>query len=582
MAQAVESIAPVIEQLNERVRELESRVAVLEGQRQDQLNSIQIHRPAAIIAARQSESPSYWRALGNQQTSVVPIFGRAVLGIAGAYLLRSIAESGSIPKIFVLTIAIVYAALWMVWATKVHRSNRLAGTTYGVTAISILAPLLWEATIRFEVLSPSVTAIVLVAFFSLTLALSWKSKLQAIPWVVMIAVVSTAFALIIATHELVPLTAALLATALVVEVTTCAGRRTALRVVPALAADISVWLLIDVLTSETVPEGYHPASSATISLLCFSLLIIYGASIGVRTFGLDRGITIFDIGQGVLGLVLACFGVMRASHGAAAELLGLLCLALSAVFYWGALSRFLAEEHTRNRRVSANCAAALFLAASWLLFPTHLRLGLLCIAGVATAFIFTRTRRVSLGVHASFYLAAASVFSSLPSYVGNALGGTVPGAPDWTVWTVAASSALCYLIGSRVQEQRTKRRLLWVFPAIIASFSGISLAVVAAVSLAAAHVELNVSHLSVIRTVVNCSLALALALLGSSWKRMELGWVAYAAVAFGTVKLLFEDFRLGSTRTLMISLFFYGLILIVLPRLPRGTQNKSVLSRNSE
>jgi hypothetical protein len=87
--------------------------------------------------------------------------------------------------------------------------------------------------------------------------------------------------------------------------------------------------------------------------------------------------------------------------------------------------------------------------------------------------------------------------------------------------------------------------------------------------LAAGRLELTASRLSVIRTIVNCALALALGFLGSRWKHVELGWVAYAAVAFGTLKLLFEDLRFGNAASLVVSLLFYGLILILLPRLTR-------------
>ena len=93
--------------------------------------------------------------------------------------------------------------------------------------------------------------------------------------------------------------------------------------------------------------------------------------------------------------------------------------------------------------------------------------------------------------------------------------------------------------------------------------------VVTIVGIAASRVELTGSRLSVTRTIVNCSLALALGFLGFYLKRIELGWVAYAAVAFGTLKLLFEDLRFGNAASLVVSLLFLGLILILLPRLRR-------------
>lgn len=76
-------------------------------------------------------------------------------------------------------------------------------------------------------------------------------------------------------------------------------------------------------------------------------------------------------------------------------------------------------------------------------------------------------------------------------------------------------------------------------------------------------------------TVVICGLALALAFLGSRWKRVELRWVAYTAVSFGTLKLLVEDLRYGNAESLVVSLLFYGLILILLPRLTEGSRNEA-------
>jgi hypothetical protein len=63
--------------------------------------------------------------------------------------------------------------------------------------------------------------------------------------------------------------------------------------------------------------------------------------------------------------------------------------------------------------------------------------------------------------------------------------------------------------------------------------------------------------------------ALILAISGSRLRRAELVWVAYVAIAFGTLKLLFEDLRFGNAASLVASLLFYGLVLILIPRLTR-------------
>jgi hypothetical protein len=592
MAQALYGVPSDVEQLSERVRELERRVSALEGQPEKLATA-----PAEPnFALQRPRPPATWRGFPPAEVpgGAVPVLGKAVLGIAGAYLLRAIAESGAIPKLPILILAIVYAGLWMLWAVRTHAANRFASATYAITAVLILAPLLWESTVRFQVLAPAFTAVVLVAFVVLALALAWQHNLQLIPWIATLSTVITAVALIIATRELVPLTAALLAVALATEFAACLEHRLSLRAVPAIAADFAVWLLIDVMTSSTgVPEGYHPISPATITVLCLLLFVIYGASIAVRTFALRRPITIFEIGQGVVAFVLAAFGVMRATHDAAAPALGVFCLALAAACYWGALSRFTGETYARDRRVSSTYAAALLLAGSFLLFPTNLQAPFLSAAAVAAVLLYSRTRKLSLGIHASFYLSAAAAVSSLPLWVASAMAGTIPAAPGWDVWIVAICAAACYVLGSRgtratqaapdrkadqnadrKNKDSKKRVLLWILPAVMVGFAAAALAVVTIVGLTAGRIELSPSRLSVIRTVVNCALALALGYLGSRWKRTELAWVAYTAVAFGTLKLLFEDLRFGNAASLVVSLLFYGLILIQLPRLTRGARTE--------
>jgi len=252
-----------------------------------------------------------------------------------------------------------------------------------------------------------------------------------------------------------------------------------------------------------------------------------------------------------------------------------LFLLLAAVCYWGTLSRFAEESYTRNRRVSANWAAGLLLAGNFLLIPASLQVPFLSLMAVVAAYVCTRTAKLSLGLHASFYLAAAVAVSPLPGYAGSALAGKVPGAPHSGVWIVAASAALCYAVGTRGPQDQGERRLLWVTPAALVGFAATALAVAAIVGLATGHLELSASRLSVVRTIVNCALAFGFGFLGSRWKRVELGWVAYAAVAFGTLKLLFEDLRFGNAASLVVSLLFYGLILILLPRLTRHKQTEA-------
>ena len=248
---------------------------------------------SARVEAPKSTAPETLRGFPgpNVPTGTLPVFGKAVLGISGAYLLRAVAESGALPQWPILIFAIGYAYLWLVWAVRTRTTNTLASVTYAITATTILCPLLWESTVRFQILWPPFTAAVLVAFPMLAWALAWRENLQAIPWVTTVAAVATALALIIATRDLLPFTVGLLALALVAEATVDLGHRLSIRVVPAIAADFAVWLLIYVMTSpEGVPSEYRPIGSTAITVLCLALLAIYGGSIGMRSFGLRQSV----------------------------------------------------------------------------------------------------------------------------------------------------------------------------------------------------------------------------------------------------------------------------------------------------
>ena len=567
MPQAVDNTNQALEQLSEQLRNLERRVAELEERSETSAAKIE----GASIALQRSRPPATWRGFPPVETpsGAVPILGKAVLGIAGAYLLRALAESNSIPKLPVLLVAILYAGFWLVWAARIHAASRFASTVYAVTSALILSPLLWEATVRFQVLAPAVAASITVGFVVLGIALAWREDLQVIPWVTTLASVITALALIIESHDLVPLTAALLVVALVTEAAACLGHRLTLRAIPALGADFAVWLLVFILASDNIPEGYNAVRPSTIVVLCLLLPAIYSASIGIRSFVLRQPMRVLEIGQVAMVYVLATSGILRATHGSIARSLGVGFLILAAACYWGILWQFADDASTRNRRITATWAAVLLVAGSYWLFPSNLQLPFLSAAAAVSTLAYTRTRKLSLGAHASLYLGAAAAVSTVPAYAADALAADIPGMPDWRFWTVVTGAGVCYALGSRTGEAQRSRRMLWLIPAAIIVFSAAALAIVLIVHAVATRGALSSSSLPMIRTAVICVLALALGLLGSHLIRPELGWLAYAAVAMGALKLFLEDLRFGNAASLVVSLLFYGLILILLPRLTK-------------
>jgi hypothetical protein len=414
-----------IEQLNERLQELERRVVALERRGEIPASAaaenlkVGIPQETGRVIPKEKEKRS-------GSTSVVPVLGKAVLAIAGAYLLRAVAESGAAPRWIMLVAGIAYSGFWLVWAVRSHRSSHFASVIFGLTAATILPPLLWEGTVRFQELTPGFTAAVLVAMAMLSLGLAWKERLEAIPWIATAAAAGTSVALIVATHELRALTVALLAMALVLEVAACFGRWLGLRMVTALAADFAVGVVGMLMTSaDGVPASYRAMSGSEVNAFCVALMLIYGGVLGARAFVLGKRLTIGEVTQAGVAFALGTWISLRATKGGSAEPLGAVFLGLAAVCYWGALKRFAGPGGTNrskgqpldqtaadlrwNRRVSANYAAGLVLAGSLLLLSGNFRVMVLSLFAVAAVAVFRRTKYLSLGIHGTFYLLAAGM-----------------------------------------------------------------------------------------------------------------------------------------------------------------------------
>jgi len=571
MAEQAERIEPGLGQVYERLEELERRVAALEKLEAGSA-STEVANILGVIPKEKEKKAG--------ATSAVPVLGKAVLAIAGAYLLRAMAESGVAPRWLMLTIGIAYAGLWVVWSARSHGKSHFASETYALSAAAILAPLLWEGTVRFGTMSAAVAAAVLLGYVALSLGLGWKEKLEAIPWVAVVVAVGTAIGLVIATHELRALTIGLLATATCVEVATWSGRWEGLRVVTGLGVFFGMGLIAVVMTSrERVPESYRAVSAGEVVALCVAMVLIYGISVAVRGVGLGRRWTFTEVLEAAAAVGLGTWASLRVAPGGAV-LWGSAFLLMSFVFYWAALQRFAqpeesdgtsARENVSNtrwdRRVSANFAAGLMLLASYLLFSGDWQVLLLSAAAVAAVVVFTRTGYLSLGIHGTFYLLAAGIRCGLFGYAGRALAGTVPGWPEWGFWVTAVAGLACYLLGSRASGAGWRARALWVVPAAVVACALAGALVAGIVGIGVG--VLSASRLSMVRTIVTCVMALGLGYAGSRWNRVELGWVAYGAIGLGALKLVVEDLRFGNAGTLVVSLLSYGLILILLPRLTK-------------
>jgi hypothetical protein len=543
-----------LDHLREELHQLARRVDALEHRAVD--------RPAP--AAPMPDLPSI---LGTDvalpATNPIPAAGRAVLGLAGAFLLRALAESGSVPSLLVVGVAIVYAATWLVFSVRTREQNAFAGTAYGITAALILAPLLWEATVRFHALPPPATAAILVAFLMLSSVLAWSKISAAVTTVTTLSTLITAIALMIQTGDLVPFALALLGIACVIEASAAKGHARNMRIPAALAADFGIWLIYYIMTRSALPEHYKAVAVSTGVALGVLLFALYATAIVYRTVVLRETIGIFEIVQSVAVFVLAAGGAFRLTEGRAASAVGALCAIACAACYFTAFIRF-AEKPRRNHHVFAALGAALGLTACILILPDSQLTLIWSAAAVLSTLAGARASLATLVIHGGVYLLAAGVTSAIPGTLLNAFTGASLERPSAALWIIAISAACCYAACYTAKPSRAIAGMSFL-SALLAALSIAALAILLAAS--SLGDRLTLSLLATARTLVTCAVALSLAFTGSRTGRRELVWIGYIAIALGTLKLILEDFRQSNPVALAVSLVCYGALLIVVPKL---------------
>ena len=558
----------VIAHLNARLEALEQRVYVLE-------HPSEAAPPARTIGASagEIEAPQETEAVSFEQAGgTFPVLGKAVLGMAGAYLLRAIAEAGTFPKLAVVVLAIAYASIWLVWAVRLSTAAWFAAVCYSLTSSLILAPMLWELTLRFKVLNPAISAAVLAAFAIAVVVLTWKRNLASVFWVGYSTSIFTALVLMIATRDLAPFLWTILLFTMMSEFAVCRGHQLNARIMVAVVCDIAVSTMIYIYS---MPEAAHPGYSSISMPVLIALVTIpfflYTASVTFQTTVRRRAITVFEIVQTILVFLLASYGSMTFSLGEHRPAIGVIYLALSAIGYAIAFARFSDEDDARNFRVYTAWSAALLLLGSFFCLPQMLLALWFGILAIIATWIGARRIRSSLEFHGSVFLLAAGLSSGLLEFDYWSLIGSLPTAPTWIIGEIFAAAVLCYGWGGHARKEYWRQLLSNLISAGVAASTGAALVIFvlsrAIVHLRALSISLDDGPFELIQTLISCLAALVLADGGSRWDRKELTLLAYATLVVVAAKVLFEDVRHGHLIFIAASFFVYAATLLMLPRL---------------
>jgi hypothetical protein len=562
--EAMSDLPEAIDRLTKRLEALEGRVHALE------------HAPAArsplpaqklaALAAAEAGAAHHAALAGG----AFPVLGKAMLGIAGAYLLRAVEESASLPRQAVAAVAIAYAILWLAGAARTGGRAWFARTAYACTSALILAPMLWELTLRFKVLPPAAAACALGAFAGAAFALSWRRNLDSILWIANGTAAAVAVTLAIGSHQMTPFIAVLLGMVLLGECAAARSRESSVRALVAAAADLSVWAQIYIYSSPQSTRGDYPAlGAATLLAPGLILFVLYAASVTFRTAWKGIKITLFETIQIMIAFLLAASGLLYFGPPGSATVLGIFCFVFSAASYAAAFVLFDRGPEPRNYQVFAAWSAALYLAGSLLCLPPFWMAASLGAAAIAAALVGDRLNRPALLFHAAAYLLAAAAVSGLLDDIFRALAGSFSAAFAPGAWLVAACAALCYAGAKPRPGESWKRKVVPLVSASLTVGAAAALLVQGLMKVTAMSVTPGAHHLAFIRTLTLCAAALALAFCGAHWRRMELTRIGYAALALVAVKLVLEDLRLGHLAFIAASIFLFAITLIAVPRVAR-------------
>ncbi len=507
------------------------------------------------------------------------MLGRGMLGIAGAYVLRAVAESSSLPRPAVAGAAVIYAMAWLVWAAWSKSAGKLARTIYAGASAVILAPMLWELTLHFKTFSPSAAAAILGAYVVLATVLSWKRDVAPVVWVAHGAAAVTALSLGITTHVVLPFIATLLLLVMLCEYSAARGRGDGVRPLVALVSDAAIWALIFIYSGPPNARVDFPDLQATALIApAWLLWTISAISLTVKAVFQQRTMSVFEAIQAMVAFALAVSSVLYFAPRPGVMALGVICLLL-AVCCYVAVFRYLPQSgEQRNRIVFGLWSAALTLAGVVWCLPSVAAAACLG-AGALVAIVFgVRKQCALLELHGLAFLVAAAVISRSPQYAFGELTGSATERPGLILIAAAVCAIVFYAASKERLGEEWQQQVLHLVPALLAAFALSALIVQGLLGVAATFTNLGVHHVAFIRTLTLCAVSVAFAFGGSRWGRLEMRRIAYAMLAFVAAKLLFEDLRHGRMEFIAGSIFVFALTLIAVPRLMRvGTKDRAAL-----
>ncbi len=510
--------------------------------------------------------------------NTVPVLGRMLVAIAGAYVLRALTDWGALPAAAGVAIGLVYAFIWLWVAARSPVEAKLVAALICSTSVLIMAPLVWEASERLNVMSSGTSSGALAAFALVALALGSRTPHRVIGTIAGVSSIAMAIALLLARDDIVPFTTALLVIAAANEVAAWRDLQPGARAVAALAADFSV-LLFSYLMSRPggMPETWVPVSPHAVLSAQLALALIYIGTAVSQSVVRRRTLGFAEIAQTGMALLVGIGGAAWVFKEHRAVMLGLGIAALVGGIAFYGVSFLLFERHNkRNFRALSTFGLFLVVVGIFLPFPRSAFWILFCACAVGCCWTARAFVLPTLGLHGAVYLllgsAVANATSQPLSVLFTIAAGPVEWLPSMGVLIAAAVSwvAITGIPPGGPGHWRNKISSLVLAAHVVWITAGLVVYAILAMWRAGVGGESGSVPTDTLGTVVLTGLSLALAWVGTNWRKPELVWLLYGFMALGGYKLAVRDFVNEQNFPLVVSLLCYGGALIVLPRMLRG------------
>jgi hypothetical protein len=562
MADRLSQVHTELDAIRSAIAALERRLAALEHPG----DATPVPRgPLDQVGARLLENEP--RPLFRSTTAAFSLAGRAFLAFGGAFVLRALTESQTVGPTTGVWLGIAYALAWLAAAAATTGASRLEN---GWLTLAIGFPLVLEAAGRFKLLSPDSGLAALTLVAGLPLLFAWRSNLPSLAAGSMLGGAVVGVGLGLNVGHVLPFAGLTLALGLGAMWT--AWHRD-WRWLAWLSAGVTDLIVLLVAARACVRPPSEPPFGAELLLAVFG--VGYLGSVILRTLLHERSVRAFEVAQ-TLAVLLIGFGgaiVIARVNGLSALAIGLPATIAGIGLYVQSFVRVATRRgYGGDFQYYGFLAFGLLLAGATVLLPGAVLPIVMAVGALLLAGLAVYLRQTPLLLQAAIAMTVAAVESGSIRLIVSSWAGALDAWPDfgWAPAGIMIAAAICYAAPSIARLERnafeiTARVMLG---GIVAA--GLAAVLLLAIGPVVAGRPPAGGVLATLRTVILTASAVLLARLGRAPAWRELAWIAYAALGFGGLKILFEDLPRSQAATLFIALAAYGLALILTPRMTRS------------